>query len=72
MVEPIDEKFTELLLMNPGVTAGRFEDLAKARNLPRDRAREWLGKGVLSKTIHRETGAKNSKRYVLAGDYDAK
>jgi hypothetical protein len=61
------EQLTAILRLNPGITATRFEELASARNLGRNRARTWLSGGLLSKAIRIETGANNKKRYFLAG-----
>ncbi len=63
--QTVNEQLTVLLRLNPGVTAGKFDDLANARGLGRNRARGFLADGLLAGYVRRETGAKNVKRHFL-------
>jgi hypothetical protein len=65
----VTEQLTELLRTHPGIQAGEFEKLAHDRGLGRNRARTFLGEGTLSGLVHRETGAKNVRRYSLSVDH---
>jgi hypothetical protein len=65
--QTVSEQLTVILRLNPGVTAKRFEDLAAARQLGRNRARAFLANGVTAKAVHFEPAAKGGKRYFLAG-----
>jgi hypothetical protein len=61
----VADELTELLRQNPGVKAGRFEELAEKRGVSRSRTREFLANGVLGDFIEFERGSKNAKRYYL-------
>jgi hypothetical protein len=65
--QTISEQLATILRMNPGVTSRKFEELAISRSIARQRAREFLGTGVLAGSISRETGAKNLKKHSLIG-----
>ena len=60
------DQLTALLRTNPGVGTKEFEDLAAKANLGRNRARDFLGNGVLAGTIRRDSGAKNRQHHYLS------
>jgi hypothetical protein len=64
--ETITDALVSLLRTNPGVTSRKFEELANARGLGRNRARSFLEEGVLSGSVRREPGSRNQKRHCLA------
>lgn len=53
------ESLSDLLKSHPGITKAEFEALAAQQELGRNRARDFLEKGVQSGTVRLETGAKN-------------
>lgn len=65
------EQLMALLRLNPGVTQRKFEELATARNLGRNRARTFLNNGLLSKSIRPETVGRGGRRYFAAVEDDA-
>jgi hypothetical protein len=65
--QTIGEQLTVILRLNPGATARKFDELVNTRGLGRNRARAWLSEGVLAGSIRFETGAKNTRRYFVAG-----
>jgi KaiC/GvpD/RAD55 family RecA-like ATPase len=65
--QTVTEQLTALLRLNPGVTARRFDDLVNNKGLGRNRARSFLGDGLLSGSIRFEPGPRNAKRHFLAG-----
>jgi hypothetical protein len=69
--QTVGERLMELLRLNPGVTARKFEELASKRNLGRNRARTFLNDGLLSKSIRPETGARGGRRYFAMVEDDA-
>lgn len=65
--QTVSEQLTTILRLNPGIRGKQFEELARDRNIGRDRAREFLFSGLKAGTIWQETGSKNLKRYYLTG-----
>ena len=65
VTETAAEQLMDLLRLNPGVTARKFDELANGRGLGRNRARAFLADGVLAGSITRETGSNNVKRHFL-------
>jgi hypothetical protein len=63
--QTVAEQLTSILRVNPGITARRFDELAKAAGLGRDCTRSFLHDGILSGAIRRETGPNNAKRHFL-------
>jgi hypothetical protein len=63
--QTVNEQLIALLRLNPGVTSRKFEELAMERGIGRQRAREFLGAGVLAGSVRRETGARNTKKHYL-------
>lgn len=59
----VTEELIELLKANPGVTTGKFEGIAAARNLGRSSVRDFLKRGVAGGTVRVEIGSKNSQRH---------
>jgi hypothetical protein len=59
------DQLTSLLRVNPGVTTKRFEDLAAGLSLGRNKARDFLGNGVLAGSITRESAGRNTFRHYL-------
>lgn len=61
------ELLTGILRLNPGITAGDFENRAFRQGIARGRARDFLGDGVLEGSIERKSGPKNAKQYMWLG-----
>ncbi len=62
----VTDQLTALLRLNPGVTTKRFEDLAAKQNLGRNRARDFLGNGVLAGSICRESSGNKYRHHLPA------
>lgn len=62
----VKEELCDLLKANPGITKSQFELLAAERNLGRNCARDFLGKGVEGGIVRVEIGPKNCHRHFWA------
>jgi AAA domain len=60
----VTEQLTDLLRGNPGIKATEFESLAVKRDIGRNKAREYLRTGVLTRKIRRE-GQGSAKHHYL-------
>lgn len=61
------ERLTALLRRNPGIGTVGFETLAQQEGITRERAREFITDGLLSRTIRREPGTRNRRKFYLEG-----
>jgi GTPase SAR1 family protein len=64
-IKTVTAQLTALLRQFPGLNASQFEDKAAAEGIGRNRARDFLGDGVLSGFIDLRTGSRNAKKYWL-------
>lgn len=55
----VTERLCDLLKANPGITKSEFEQLAAEKELGRNRARDFLDKGVEGRTVSVQIGEKN-------------
>lgn len=67
LVKTVTERLCELLQLNPGVTSKDFEKLAATQGLGRNRAREFLTKGVEHRSIVFEPGGNNRRFHYWRG-----
>jgi len=63
--QTVAEQLTAILRLNPNVNGKEFEELAKARGIGRNQAREFLSAGIASNSIQARPGAKNAMHYLL-------
>ncbi len=66
VTKSISAQLTALLRVNPEITTTKFEELAAARGLGRNQAREYLSSGVAVGEIRETKGMKNARRYSSA------
>jgi hypothetical protein len=64
----IADRLTTLLRQNPGIGSREFEDHAAKQSLGRQKARDFLANGVLSRVIRRENASRNRFRHYLRDD----
>jgi hypothetical protein len=61
----VADQLAELLRQNPGIKTREFEDAAGKKGLGRNRARDFISNGVLSRVIRREDAGRNQYRHYL-------
>jgi hypothetical protein len=63
--QTMHEQFTAILRLNPGVGLTRFQELAKARGLSSNSARDFLAAGISSHAVRWERGKGHQSRHYL-------
>ena len=63
----LPDPLRDLLIANPGIKTQQFQNLARDKNLGRNKARDFLDDGVQSKTIRKDTGLSNARFYTWIG-----
>jgi hypothetical protein len=63
--EAVTQTLKSILADNPGAHLRRFQSLAMAAGIGRDKARDFLHVGIEFKEIRVEAGPRNTQRYFL-------